>query len=45
VIRRALSLAASASEAVIAALPSAPPELAQSHVLGDDENRSWAEPH
>lgn len=43
-IRRALWLAASASEAAIRAVPGAPPELSQGEVIGEVENRPWPEP-
>ena len=41
-IRSALSLAASASEALIGAAPC--PELSQGEVIGEVENRPWPEP-
>jgi uncharacterized protein len=39
-----LSTAAAASERLIAALPNAPAELSQSHVVGETSNRPWPLP-
>lgn len=43
-IRQALWLAAAASESLVSAVPGAPPELSQSGVIGEVENRPWPEP-
>jgi uncharacterized protein len=44
VIRRALTLAAGAAEALLASVPGAPPELAQARVLNQTANRPWPLP-
>jgi uncharacterized protein YqjF (DUF2071 family) len=43
-IRRALTLAAGAGEALLASIPGTPPEVAQSRVLDQTDNRPWPPP-